>query len=1171
MSTGKKKRISKWGFEEDRQLLRCVKKYGQNRWNLVARWVGTRSVKQCQLRWAHILAYLGPQVLNYVHVIESDGEEEQQQPAPPSASTPSTSAASTSLTPPHVTIHSPTVRSQNKNKRKTVESDSPQATPTRKLPLKRIRPETTPTTKPAASHSAEPTPPSPPPTTVLTVTSSTPPPHLPEADPTPPQFSSIWQHPYYIQVLETMILDFADPNSPVNQLKHSIALHALRLPTSWPDQDLLQCWSTTTPALDPQILRSLRDDVAPYKSEASSVSLPSSSLHQRAGMDQAVSAAHSNIEFRQNPQTTLSDPPLPLFPLAPEELFNSTFAVPFQADDPFVTPALPDSATTISQAWDIHSIVPGFDFGTHTLQPSMESSYFPLQISFDGSEATDPETAQPGLPDVNASLEGSGRNEDDPFQTSPGAPAGSLAIEAEEDNDDSYSDENISDDEEEDGDNDDEDLGDSGSDAQSELEFEDDEEDNDNTIDYEYPSGRKEDFSAQPLLLATETRVSPPFSQPFSPARLKPSHPTQRPRLTPLRPLPSSKPIVSDERTLPSSPTVTGIPHFPAPRALIWQDSDDPDTKVYADFLRSLQNDSPMSFAVPESAYSAGPNPDGGFTASMVIDSIPHQYSASEANSEARNTTVAVDEASSTTTAGSFNLAVSTPSAAFGKPWRLDAPSLAPSHAIFPEDLSDDEEYDDNPLGPRIESQEELRQDFACRISRQEYDGLYRDGMANADPLAFPNGDSEKSDSASLFSAEQMVTLRRQMQANLQIVAQALVLETVTQGQTTEVARHWQGQLDSLLEYDSYALETGVDDRNSFYRIIGAPQIAAYTHYLLYHVLEVPQPTTTTTTDLPPRFTIADPLRSAIVSLPSLDTSDVPQFQRDFRKPKWRKTKVKESDDVVSGTTWELANITPMSLPACVDDYLTACRPIFHPDLLPRIVSSRYRSRVTFFNSEDNLLLFGLRFFGQDDKNSIRSHLLPTKSNRQIENRIGNLKARRVKSNPVKSFLLLQIKPFTLEEGEILRSAVGVYGKRFRTVNRKIIKHRPSFALRSAWASLSNRQPHRKRAPGTKATSVLSQITSGIEPLPELAPTSTPRSIPTYPSLAPATSIQPGPPKPAPSTLTVQNRHLLVVRARARDRNLFRKRLGGIYFASLLCLDEILTCCSPFFGQLYYL
>lgn len=66
------------------------------------------------------------------------------------------------------------------------------------------------------------------------------------------------------------------------------------------------------------------------------------------------------------------------------------------------------------------------------------------------------------------------------------------------------------------------------------------------------------------------------------------------------------------------------------------------------------------------------------------------------------------------------------------------------------------------------------------------------------------------------------------------------------------------------------------------------------------------------------------------------------------------------------------------------------------------------------------LLLHGLYAFG-DDWESIRAHLLPNLTSKQIRIRFSNLKSRRYADNPVKDYFLLRVKPLTLEEEEVLR------------------------------------------------------------------------------------------------------------------------------------------------------
>ncbi|KAJ2466747.1 hypothetical protein EV174_006490, partial [Coemansia sp. RSA 2320] len=180
-------------------------------------------------------------------------------------------------------------------------------------------------------------------------------------------------------------------------------------------------------------------------------------------------------------------------------------------------------------------------------------------------------------------------------------------------------------------------------------------------------------------------------------------------------------------------------------------------------------------------------------------------------------------------------------------------------------------------------------------------------------------------------------------------------------------------------------------------------------------------------------------------------------FKRDVhRVPRFRRRVFVQGDDGVPRLEWIRVSIQPLGLPPamqCVMAPLLAhCG--FQDALLPRIVVVRKpKNRIHFLDSEDSLLLLGLRLFGLEDVASVRVHLMPCKTASQLRNRMNNLRARRAPPNPVKDFCLRRIAPFTLEEEEILRVGVMVYGDEFRRVNtsQNLLVNRPILALSHVW------------------------------------------------------------------------------------------------------------------------
>ncbi|KAJ2877543.1 hypothetical protein IWW38_006548, partial [Coemansia aciculifera] len=180
-------------------------------------------------------------------------------------------------------------------------------------------------------------------------------------------------------------------------------------------------------------------------------------------------------------------------------------------------------------------------------------------------------------------------------------------------------------------------------------------------------------------------------------------------------------------------------------------------------------------------------------------------------------------------------------------------------------------------------------------------------------------------------------------------------------------------------------------------------------------------------------------------------------YKRDFhRVPRYRRRVYLQGDDGVPRLDWIQVKIEPLGFPPamqCVMAPLLAhCG--FQESMLPQIVMVRKpKNRIHFLESEDALLLLGLRLFGIEDLASVRVHLMPCKTATQLRNRMNNLRARRQAPNAIKDFCLRRIAPFTLEEEEILRVGMLVYGDEFRRVNtnQNLLINRPILALSHVW------------------------------------------------------------------------------------------------------------------------
>ncbi|KAJ1918149.1 hypothetical protein H4219_002790 [Mycoemilia scoparia] len=187
----------------------------------------------------------------------------------------------------------------------------------------------------------------------------------------------------------------------------------------------------------------------------------------------------------------------------------------------------------------------------------------------------------------------------------------------------------------------------------------------------------------------------------------------------------------------------------------------------------------------------------------------------------------------------------------------------------------------------------------------------------------------------------------------------------------------------------------------------------------------------------------------------------VRKYHRDLhRVPRNKRKAYVVGPDGQTKPEWVKVEMSPIDLPSCLSLFwegIITCLG-WNRELKPYILTLRKpKNRIHFMTGEDDLLLRGLQLFGFEDTSSMCAHLLPCKTNPQLRNRINNLRARRAPQNPVKDFCLRRITPFTLEEEEILRVGVMVYGDEFKQINREFLQARPTFAIKRVWDHI--RQP----------------------------------------------------------------------------------------------------------------
>ncbi|KAI8866855.1 hypothetical protein GQ42DRAFT_165211 [Ramicandelaber brevisporus] len=324
-------------------------------------------------------------------------------------------------------------------------------------------------------------------------------------------------------------------------------------------------------------------------------------------------------------------------------------------------------------------------------------------------------------------------------------------------------------------------------------------------------------------------------------------------------------------------------------------------------------------------------------------------------------------------------------------------------------------------------------------ITQDESENFFRDELNDAQLSSeYEHGHDDEMPSE-LFSIDQMSQLRCQMMQNFQIVLQAYLTESIVRGSKSEYAQHWNNQLNYLDQLNNHAININSQTVHhaqsqqltrgpSFFTICGLP-----------HVLSYIRDDSTMASLVPAGDSAADNKQRASKLAPT-DDSAVAAFQQAFVKGK------APSSRAVS---------KPVELPPRISTFFRALSPILTPELHLKITAAAKVTRVSFATHEDILIMNGIRFFGTDEYDTIRSHLLPLKQSYQIENRISNLRSRRAAENPVKRFILLSVKPLTLEEEEMLRQGVARFGnRRFNDIKNFVRISRPWFALRDEWRRL---------------------------------------------------------------------------------------------------------------------
>lgn len=109
------------------------------------------------------------------------------------------------------------------------------------------------------------------------------------------------------------------------------------------------------------------------------------------------------------------------------------------------------------------------------------------------------------------------------------------------------------------------------------------------------------------------------------------------------------------------------------------------------------------------------------------------------------------------------------------------------------------------------------------------------------------------------------------------------------------------------------------------------------------------------------------------------------------------------------------------------------------------------RRNDSFLESEDRLLLLGLRRYGLGNWEKIQATLLPTRTAKQLSTRYKNLSARRAPSTPIKEFAQQLLQPLSRAEEELLVQGIRQCGFNWEWISMRFLPHRPPTILKRIW------------------------------------------------------------------------------------------------------------------------
>ncbi|RKP14871.1 hypothetical protein BJ684DRAFT_14833 [Piptocephalis cylindrospora] len=376
------------------------------------------------------------------------------------------------------------------------------------------------------------------------------------------------------------------------------------------------------------------------------------------------------------------------------------------------------------------------------------------------------------------------------------------------------------------------------------------------------------------------------------------------------------------------------------------------------------------------------------------------------------------------------------------------------------------------------ETREEFRQDNGSVISRKEYCDLVMDTVTYGEEVERGGGlgaDRYKglvSDPNLLFTEDQARMLRHQQAQNLQLLLQWFLLTremehggATEEGQTGRgTATHWASQLGrdvnqlgEARERAHHWLGIGKGTEGAKGKADGALRACASlgTFTSFHNTLGLDESLDMVSGKLDIKDTIHNATHNGAGMEGKEEEDEQGSGAPSAKIPKEPSYFLIPPRKGGRGEGRPAGGIPrALCLPERATLLLDLVSPVFDPSLHPRIFPARRKKRVVFNPAEDALLVLGKRAYG-DDWHSLRTHMLPAMSTRQLFVRYKNLVSRRYSANPVRDYHLLRIKPLGLEEEELLYKGARAYGRRFLVLSERLLPERPDVLLRATYRKIA--------------------------------------------------------------------------------------------------------------------